>query len=126
VAGLAGYGRCDEIEIEVMSPDGEDGWELQLVTPDVDLRFTIAGPAVVTDLVRFLDAAGTGDAEFELGRIDRARVFVARDERSGAPRLRFTLRAEGGFVGLHFSDDRARKLIAALLDADAELGRSSG
>ena len=121
MGGLSGYGRCDDVEIEVISPDDDESWELQLSTAHAVFRFAIAGPEALGAIVRFLDAAGPGWAELEVGSMDRATVVFVHDPESGAPRFWFKALGDHGFLSLQFADDEARKLVAAIRDAHDDL-----
>lgn len=126
VGGIAAYGRCDDIEIEVLSRDADDRLELQLLTVSATFRFVIAGPSMMGEMVRFLESQDSaGAAELEVGRMDRAAVEMGRDRSSGTARVWLRVCVDGGHLRLDFTDDKARGLIAAIRDADRDLVSSA-
>lgn len=123
---LAGTGRCDDLEIEVLSPDGDEGWELQLLTATATLRFEIAGPRTLSAILRFVESEEPAWEELEVGLVDRAKVEIVRDRESGTSRFWLRVTPDRGFLKLDFADDEARKLAAAVRDACRDLALEAG
>ncbi len=118
---FSAYGRCEETHVEVLSPDGDESWELQLETAHATFRFAIAGPRTLGEIVRFAEAEEPGWAELEVGSVDLAKVVLIRDREPGPARFRLKLLPERGFLDLYFADDQARHLVAAMRDACEDL-----